>query len=223
MAKEKHARVFNFLNANISNIKIFIYLIILGIFLDGCSFSGLSKHKNNWQKTHIVAVNAREKLQVGDILITPKDWTNPLSWFGHSALLISKDEVGEYPKLGYGFQQVNIYDWLFARNYVKVLRYKKFDSKFKKQFLININKLVTASYNPFFAKDDALLQEIKKVDLHCSSYIWLAYAKTAKDLGYELDLDSDKGYFVMPYDILYSKQLTDLWLNTSTSTINGNF
>jgi hypothetical protein len=31
------------------------------------------------------------------------------------------------------------------------------------------------------------------------------YWKTAKDLGYDLDIDADGGYFVTPYDLLNSK------------------
>jgi uncharacterized protein YycO len=40
---------------------------------------------------------------------------------------------------------------------------------------------------------------------YCSQYLWYLYWKTAKDLGYDLDIDADGGYFVAPYDLLNSK------------------
>jgi uncharacterized protein YycO len=40
---------------------------------------------------------------------------------------------------------------------------------------------------------------------YCSQYVWYLYWKTAKDLGYDLDVDEGGGYFVTPYDLLNSK------------------
>ena len=72
-------------------------ILIAVIFLAGCSTSGV-----HWQKTNLVTLSAKEKIQTGDILITPKYFTDPLGLYGHSALMISDDKVGEYPKFGVG-------------------------------------------------------------------------------------------------------------------------
>ena len=42
---------------------------------------------------------------------------------------------------------------------------------------------------------------------YCSQYIWYVYYITAKELGIELDIDSDGGIFVFPYDFINSPSL----------------
>jgi hypothetical protein len=39
------------------------------------------------------------------------------------------------------------------------------------------------------------------------------YWKTAKDLGYDLDVDEGGGYFVTPYDLLNSKYFDKVSVN----------
>jgi hypothetical protein len=39
-------------------------------------------------------------LKIGDIIVVSKDWASPLSWFGHSAIMVSKYKVGEYKIFG---------------------------------------------------------------------------------------------------------------------------
>jgi uncharacterized protein YycO len=41
-------------------------------------------------------------------------------------------------------------------------------------------------------------------NFYCSQYIWYLYWKTARDLGYELDVDKNGGFLVTPYDLLNS-------------------
>ena len=42
---------------------------------------------------------------------------------------------------------------------------------------------------------------------YCSQYIWYVYYITAKEMGFELDLDSNGGNFVFPYDFINSPYL----------------
>ncbi len=165
-------------------------ILIIAIFLQGCSVSSTS-----WQETDLIALTAEEKLQTGDILITPKYFTDPLGWYGHSALMISDNRVGEYPKFGVGYSEVNIHRWLAQRKKVAVLRYTKLTPAFKAQFLKNLKNINHKDYGISLNKKNSDY-------FYCSSYVWYTYYKTALDLGYALNLDSDNGYFVMPYDIL---------------------
>ena len=42
---------------------------------------------------------------------------------------------------------------------------------------------------------------------YCSQYIWYIYYITAQEMGFELDLDSDGGSFILPYDFINSPYL----------------
>jgi len=134
-----------------------------------------------------------DELKIGDIIITGKDWTKPISWFGHSAVMISKYKVGEYPELGYGYYETDI-----------ALRYDKFDEKFKKTFLKNLSNTKN--------KDYRIVNKRSNDAFYCSQYIWYLYWKTAQDLGYELDVDQDGGFLVTPYDLLNSQYFSKVEL-----------
>jgi uncharacterized protein YycO len=137
------------------------------------------------------------KLQTGDIIITYKNYLEPLSWFGHSAIMVSDYKVGEYPKLFDGYYETDAILWQINKDIKTIIRYKYFDSSFKKQLLKNINN---AKY-----RDYSIVDKTNNTAFYCSQYIWYLYWKTAQDLGYKLDIDSNGGYFVMPYDLLNDK------------------
>lgn len=188
---------------------ISISFFITTAFLGGCSVSSLSKQHQNWQDSNAIIKSATQ-LQVGDILISAKDWSEPLSWWGHSAIIVDdRLTVGEYPKLGYGYLQYPLSWWLIDRDKVQVLRYKNSSPAFKNRLVYNLKQLEKFDYGLLSSKAN-LSQNEEDIDLYCSSYIWYVYQKTAKDLGFELDIDFDGGGWVMPYDILQSKQLEDI-------------
>ncbi|MCK5779659.1 MAG: hypothetical protein KAH04_01505, partial [Psychrilyobacter sp.] len=81
---------------------------------------------------------------------------------------------------------------------------KKFDEKFKKVFLKNAKKYSGNKYS--------ISSKNNTNTFYCSKYIWKVYLETAKELGYDLDLDGDKGFMVLPYDILKSKDLEQIFL-----------
>jgi hypothetical protein len=161
------------------------------LFLSGCvSFDEkLSLDKKTFEEN-------TNNLQVGDIIITSKNWKKPISWFGHSAVMVGKYKVGEYSGFSRDYYETDIILWLKKKKKFTALRYKYFDDKFKNLFLKNLNATKYKEYNITNKTDDSAF--------YCSQYIWYLFWKTAKDLNYDLDIDRDGGYFVTPYDLLNS-------------------
>lgn len=172
-------------------------LIFFVLLLTGCSNLKWSNPDN--------IIKERYKLKTGDILIKEKMLKDPTSWFGHSSIMVNDYIVGDFPMIGKKYFTVSARAWLKENGRkVIVLRYPKFDEKFKEQFLKNVKKYGRGEYKITFSKE-------KEKDFYCSKYIWFLYYKTAKDLGYNLDLDSDGGPFVLPYDFLNSKELVQIY------------
>ena len=170
-----------------------ILFILLFIF---CGCSNLQPNLN-WENSKKTMVNSK-KLKIGDIIIK-KRRVLPYGWFGHSAIVVSDNTIGEYPKLNVGYCETGILDWLYTDRKIIVLRYKYFDEKFKKEFLKNLKKYKGKTYKLVFDKYDENY-------FYCSKYIWNIYIETAKKLGYKLDFDKYKNQiYIYPYDFLFSK------------------
>ena len=161
------------------------------MFLSGCS-----SLEEKWIVDKKLFKRNADSLHIGDIIVTSKDWKNPMSWFGHSAIMVNRYKVGEYPEPCYGYFETDIILWLRKKENFTVLRYKKFDDKFKKTFL----SLLPETKN----KEYKITSKTDSGSFYCSQYIWYLYWKTAKDLNYDLDVDKDGGFFVTPYDLLNS-------------------
>jgi hypothetical protein len=97
-------------------------------------------------KSHQQLYQVSNKLKIGDIIVTGKDWTRPISWFGHSAIMVSQYKVGEYPQLCIGYYETDVIPWLSKKERFTVLRYKAFNEKFKTAFLKNISKTKDKQY-----------------------------------------------------------------------------
>lgn len=166
--------------------------ILLIVILSGCV-----SLDDKWLSGDRFLKESTSKLKIGDIIVTSKDWKNPLSWFGHSAVMVSKYKVGEYSEHCYGYYETDIILWLRKKKDFAAVRYKNFDKKFKKVFLNNLPETKDKKYQ--------LTSKTDSSSFYCSQYIWYLYWKTAKDLGRVLDIDKDGGYFVTPYDLLNSK------------------
>lgn len=149
-----------------------------------------------WQNSNKTGFDT-ELLEPGDILIIQKDLSNPLAWFGHSALVMEDGMLGEYPRVGFGFFKREIYSWLERRTQGKqfsVLRFKNMSPDFEKALMENIIKYAN--------KDYIIASKTSDEGFYCSQFIWFLYYKTALDMGYSLDIDSDSGFVVTPYDLL---------------------
>ena len=178
---------------------------IISIFLiNALLTSGCSTLDQKWSVDTTPSKINLDKLKIGDIVITGKDWTKPISWFGHSAVMINKYKVGEYPELGYGYYETDIILWLRKKKGFTALRYDKFDNKFKSAFLKNLSDTKNKQYQ--------IVEKRNNNAFYCSQYIWYLYWKTAQDLGYELDVDRDGGFLVTPYDLLNSQHFSKVKL-----------
>lgn len=173
-------------------IKINLLLFAI-IFL----FSACSNNNIKWKKIgdELVTLN----LQSGDIIIKEKELT-PLGLFGHSAIMKTANIVLDYPKLGEKSYEIDIRHWLEKNRDILVLRYKNFNPFFKEKLLENMDKYSSKNYKIIFDKTN-------NENFYCSQFIWYIYYKTAQEFGFELDLDSDSGFFVFPYDFINSKEL----------------
>jgi hypothetical protein len=185
----------------ISNKKLYKKIIlIIGTILVFTSCANIPKERE-WQDITVVR-NDRRKLQVGDIIIKNKILTEPLSWYGHAAMVVDEDTIGDYPKVGIGYYEIDVYSWLYEEREVMVLRYKNFDEKFKKVFIKNLKKYIDKGY--------FISSKRSTSSFYCSKYIWYIYIITAEELGYTLDLDNDGGFIVFPYDFIGSENLDQI-------------
>lgn len=183
-----------------NSIKLLFITLLTTALLGGCSVFNTTEF-NTWQrKGQLYQVS--QQLQFGDVLITSKDWTNPLSWFGHSAVMVSKYKVGEYPRLCTGYHETDVILWLSQKDKFKVLRYKKFDERFKQAFLKNLLNTQGKQYK--------IVEKTSNTGFYCSQHIWYLFWKSAQDLGYDLDIDKDGGVFVTPYDLLNTRYFNEV-------------
>ncbi|MCQ8211101.1 YiiX/YebB-like N1pC/P60 family cysteine hydrolase [Cetobacterium somerae] len=172
------------------------YLFVFLLFM----IIGCSNTNYKWQSTQ-TAISNSYKLQTGDIIVKDKLITDPMSWLGHSSVMISDTHIGDFPMPGSEYYTISVNAWLNEPNReVIVLRYPYFNQKFKEAFLKNVEKYGHGKYKTSFFKQ-------KDSDFYCSKFVWFLYYKTAKDLGYTLDLDSNKGIIVFPYNFLNSPHL----------------
>jgi uncharacterized protein YycO len=182
-------------------LKLFIIITINFIFFSCTNVTNINE-KREWQDISTLR-DKRDKFEIGDIIIEEKVLTKLGSELGHSAIIVKKDFVGDYTKTNSGYFEEWTYSWLYEDRKAMVLRYKKFDKKFQKVFEKNIKKYATKEYGAISGKDS-------DTSFYCSKYVWFIFFITAKELGYELDLDSDGGYLVLPYDFIESEDLVQI-------------
>jgi uncharacterized protein YycO len=181
-----------------------VFLILLtATFLSGCFASSGFNFQEKPHHSQLYAIS--QQLKVGDIIITPKNWKKPLSWLGHSALVIGVNKVGEYPQIYSGYRESDLSFWLSQKQRFKILRYKKFNQAFEQVFLKHVKLSKYKKYG--------LTNKHNKQQFYCSQYIWQIFYQSAQDLGYKLDIDKDGGYWVSPYDLLNEHYFNEVALN----------
>ncbi|MGL5355095.1 MAG: YiiX/YebB-like N1pC/P60 family cysteine hydrolase [Cetobacterium sp.] len=177
---------------------LFSFLVFINII--GCSNNGYV-----WQDSQSV-IQHSELLQTGDIILKNKMITDPLSWLGHSSVMINDSYIGDFPMPGKNYYTISVKAWLNETNRkIVVLRYKGFNEEFKQKFLENIKLYGNGKYKTSFFKKNS-------TDFYCSKFIWFLYYKTALEMNYSLDLDSNKGLIIFPYDFLNSFDLEQIIL-----------
>ena len=184
------------------NFKIKILILISLLFLTACSSVQTTtkyEKKDNvtWKKVEGSVIVL--PLEAGDIIIKEKT-VNPIGMFGHVAIMKDDRTVVDYPKFGNKSYTIDISYWLEKGRDILVLRYKDMNEEFKKRLIKNMDK--------YFGKNYKISSDRLNTDgFYCSQYIWYIYYVTAKEMGLELDLDSDGGNYVLPYDFIDSPYL----------------
>lgn len=179
--------------------KTFFFLFLLYMII------GCSSNPYKWESTQKAIYNSY-KLQTGDIIIKDKLIDDPVSWLGHSSVMISDTHIGDFPMPGSDYYTISVRAWLNEPDRkVIVLRYPNFNQEFKEAFLKNVEKYGHGKYRTSFFK-------YNDTDFYCSKFVWFLFYKTAQDLGKNLDLDSDRGPIVFPYDFLNSQYLEQITL-----------
>lgn len=162
-------------------------LLMISLIFFGCT------NNKKWESVKTI-YNKGFSFEQGDILILKKKFT-PYSLFGHSAIVLDKGRVAEYPAYGYGYIEVGISEWLEAtldRDLI-VLRPKLNETQ-KNQL-----QEIIMSYS--YSKYGVLNRKFGTSEFYCSSFIWRVYY----DLG--IDLDKNYKFFTLPYDFLKSTYL----------------
>lgn len=179
--------------------KILIFLIITSII--GCS--GTNKKIENWKGISLFKVNKHydskidwEKVKTGDVLIQETDG-NFLGWFGHCGIVVSKGAVAEIPKLGESVYCRDINDWKKLRR-VALLRYKNINNELRTNLLKKIKESIGKKYFIVSKKNSKYF--------YCSQYIWDIYYEAGKMSNLKIDIDSNGGFMVMPYELLESDE-----------------
>ena len=166
-------------------------IILLFLICSGCSNTNYKFNNPN------EVLFKGKTLHIGDILIKEKSnkW---LMYWGHSSIIVSENIVGDFPKIGKKYYEVNLQDWLDDRK-VLILRFKNMDQKIQEEILKNINKYKTKPYR--------ISSKNSEQSFYCSKFIWFIYKKSMEKEKINLDLDSNKGILIFPYDFIKSKDL----------------
>ena len=188
----------------IKNNKTFIRQLLIAILLTFLVISCQSiDPKYKWYQPEEV-ISKVDQLQPGDILILSKEPTIRSMW-GHSAILNEEKKIVEFPSYSAGYSESPIYSWSKLKRKIAIFRLKNIDDEFKSALFKEINKTVTKPYGLTFDKNF-------DKRLYCSQFIYLIFKNAGKQVGRNVDLDSDGGGWVMPFDIMESPLLENIVL-----------
>lgn len=176
----------------------YIMLVILLLSLSG-DRSIFRYNKIKFYKS-ILLKNNIQKLLPGDILIKKKEAAY-LEWFGHCGIVTNNYTVAEFPKIGVGFKLSPLSNWYNENRYIAVLRLKNITFKEKAIIFSNIRSTLDKKYS--------FLPKNSENGYYCSSFIWKMFHFN-REKSILLDLDSDSGFSVWPYDILFSNELIQI-------------
>ena len=188
----------------IKNNKTFIRQLLIAILLTFLVISCQSiDPKYKWYQPEEV-ISKVDQLQPGDILILSKEPTIRSMW-GHSAILNEEKKIVEFPSYSAGYSESPIYAWSKLKRKIAIFRLKNIDDKFRSALFNEIDKTVTKPYGLTFDKNF-------DKRLYCSQFVYLVFKNAGKVTGRNVDLDSDGGGWVMPFDIMESPLLENIVL-----------
>ena len=188
----------------IKNNKTFIRQLLIAILLTFLVISCQSINpKYKWYQPEEV-ISKVDQLQPGDILNLTKEPTIRSMW-GHSAILNEEKKIVEFPSYSAGYSESPIYAWSKLKRKIAIFRLKNIDDKFRSALFNEIDKTVTKPYGLTFDKNF-------DKRLYCSQFVYLVFKNAGKNTGRNVDLDSDGGGWVMPFDIMESPLLENIVL-----------
>ena len=188
----------------IKNNKTFIRQLFFAFLLTFLVISWQSiDPKYKWYQPEEV-ISKVDQLQPGDILILSKEPTIRSMW-GHSAILNEEKKIVEFPSYSAGYSESPIYAWSKLKRKIAIFRLKNIDDKFRSALFNEIDKTVTKPYGLTFDKNF-------DKRLYCSQFVYLVFKNAGKNTGRNVDLDSDGGGWVMPFDIMESPLLENIVL-----------
>lgn len=149
-------------------------------------------------------ISKMDQLRPGDILILSKGSRFREMW-GHSVILNNDKKVVEFPGYFAGYQEVPLFSWADLERKISIFRLKGIDDEFKAELMKEIDLTVNKKYGITFDKDF-------DKRLYCSQFVYDVFKKAGQSTGKEIDLDSDGGNWVMPFDIMRSDLLENVIL-----------
>lgn len=178
-------------------------LVLFAILLFALISCETINPKYKWYQAKEV-VEKSSQLQPGDILILSKRSTLRSMW-GHSAVLNEHKKIVEFPSYGSGYSESPLFVWANLDREIAVFRLKDIDRKFKSVLFDEIDQTIRKPYGVTFDKNF-------DKRLYCSQFIYLVFKNAGARVGRDVDLDSDGGGWVMPFDIMESPLLENIVL-----------
>ena len=181
-------------------IKKIVLLSIPVLFLISCK--SIDPAYKWYSAKEVIAKS--DQLQPGDILILSKRNTIRSMW-GHVAVLNEEKKIVEFPSYSAGYSESPLFVWQNIDRQISVFRLKGIDDNYKNALFEEINKTVNKPYGLTFHKNF-------DKRLYCSQFVYLVFKKAGKKVGRNVDLDSNNGGWVMPFDIMRSPLLENVIL-----------
>ncbi len=177
-----------------------IIMLFMILFLVSCE----SIDPNYQWYTPREVISKMDQLMPGDILILSKGSRFREMW-GHSVILNDEKKVVEFPGYFSGYQEVPLFTWADLDREVAIFRLKGIDDNFRAELMKEIELTINKKYGITFDKNF-------DKRLYCSQFVYDVFKKAGKTTGREIDLDSDGGSWVMPFDIMRSDLLNNIIL-----------
>ena len=150
-------------------------------------------------------IEKANKLKTGDILVLSKQHTI-LQSQGHVAVINENMKIVEFPSFSIGYAESPIFAWYDEKRMVSVFRLKNIDDNFKNALFKEIDRTTTKTYGLTFNKNF-------DKRLYCSQFVYLVFKRAGIDVGRDVDLDSNGGKVVLPFDIMRSPLLENVDLD----------
>lgn len=171
------------------------FLCALLVFFNvGCS----NVPKKAWKEIKETEISLN--LGPGDIIIKEREY-NLLGIFGHAGIMLTERLIVDYPKLGTGISVIDVNLWLEKERRFIILKFYDKDELFEKRLLKNLQ-----DYISYDKKYKIFVNKKNGSGFYCSQFIWYIYYKTGLDIGKKIDIDSNGGIFIFPYDIIMSNK-----------------